>query len=45
MQAKSLLEMIEQDVRKEGLVGMAIAGGALAVFGAVVVGAIQRARR
>lgn len=45
MQAQSLLGMVDRDVQKEGLIGMAIAGGALTVIGAVAIAAIQKMKR
>jgi len=45
MQAQSLLGMIDRDVQKEGLIGMAIAGGAVTVMGAIAIAALQRMRR
>ena len=45
MQALSLNSMIDRDVKTEGLIGVALAGGAVAVMGAIAVAVIQRARR
>lgn len=42
MQAQSLNSMIDNDVQKEGLIGMAIAGGAVAVMGAITIAAIKK---
>ena len=45
MQAISLNGMIDRDVKTEGLIGVAIAGGAVAVMGAIAIAAIQKMRR
>lgn len=45
MQAISLNGMIERDVKSEGLVGMAIAGTAVTIMGAIAIAAITRLRR
>jgi hypothetical protein len=44
MQALSLEAMIEEDVRKEGLIGMAIAGGAVAIIGGITIAALKALR-
>lgn len=44
MQALSLNSMIDEDVRKEGLIGMAIAGGAIAVIGGLTIAALKSFR-
>lgn len=44
MQALSLNDMIDEDVRKEGLIGMAIAGGAIAIIGGITVAALKSLR-
>jgi fission 1 protein len=44
MQALSLNDMIDEDVRKEGLIGMAIAGGAIAVIGGITIAALKSLR-
>lgn len=36
--------MIDEDVRKEGLIGMAIAGGAIAVIGGLTIAALKSFR-
>ena len=45
MQALSLNQIIDKDVQKEGLIGMALAGGAVAVIGGITIAALQRLRR
>ncbi|KAF9245230.1 hypothetical protein BU15DRAFT_41025 [Melanogaster broomeanus] len=45
MQAQSLASLIEQAVTKEGYVGMALAGGAVALGTLLVAGLIRRATR
>ncbi|KAL7006044.1 mitochondrial membrane protein [Cystobasidiomycetes sp. EMM_F5] len=45
MQAQSLSGMVDADVQKEGLIGMAIAGGAVAIIGAITVAAVKRLAR
>ena len=45
MQAKSLNAMIDKDVQKEGLIGMALAGGAVAIIGGITLAALQKMRR
>lgn len=45
MQAQSLNQLIDSDVQKEGLIGMALAGGAVAVIGGITIAALSRLRR
>jgi hypothetical protein len=45
MQALSLNQIIDKDVQKEGLIGMALAGGAVAIIGGITIAALQRLRR
>ena len=45
MQALSLNRLIDEDVKKEGLIGMALAGGAVAIIGGITIAALQRMRR
>jgi len=44
MQALSLNAMIDEDVKKEGLIGMAIAGGAIAIIGGITLAALKGLR-
>ena len=45
MQALSLNRLIDEDVKKEGLIGMALAGGAVAIIGGITIAALQKMRR
>ncbi|KAF5388641.1 hypothetical protein D9757_004796 [Collybiopsis confluens] len=45
LQAKSLLQLIEKGVAKEGYIGMALVGGAAALGTIVLAGLIRRATR